>query len=190
MSRTREFDEEQVLDRCLRLFWRRGFEGVSVADLEEASGLGRQSLYNAFGNKEALFAKVLERYDASSEQWLQPLLAPDASLDTIRDYARGALASQRSNRCSGCLVVKTLWDGGSDPALVRRAQASVKRARAALRHAIGRAVSRGEARPGDDERRADLCFATLNGLAVLVRSGVGDDAALATLDSLLRSWET
>lgn len=190
MSRTREFDTDEVLDRCLTLFWRKGFAGVSLSDLEEATGLGRQSLYNAFGNKEALFAKVLERYDSTSELWLQPLFADDAGLATIRAYAQGALAAQRRSRCSGCLVVKVLWDGGLvDPELARRAQASTRRVRAALGHAIGRAVARGEASPGDTARRADLCFAALNGLAALRRAGVGEDEALATLDTLLDGWK-
>ena len=191
MARVREFDAEEILDRCLTLFWRKGYTGVSVSDLEETTGLGRQSLYNAFGNKEALFAKVLERYDANTELWLQPLLADDAGLATIRDYAAGALAAQRRNRCSGCLVIKVLWDGGlPDPELARRAQASTKRVRAALRHSIERAVARGEARPGDAERRADLCFAALNGLAALRRAGVSESDALATLDALLDPWRT
>jgi AcrR family transcriptional regulator len=73
MARPREFDLDEALERCLELFWARGFAGVSLSDLEEATGLGRQSLYAAFGNKEALFAAVLERYSANTERWLATL---------------------------------------------------------------------------------------------------------------------
>lgn len=62
MARPREFDEDQVLDSVLALFWSRGFEATSVQDLVDATGLNRASLYNAFGDKEALYRKVLERY--------------------------------------------------------------------------------------------------------------------------------
>src|ERR1700724_4390739 len=62
MGRPREFDPDQVLDRALRVFWRSGYEGASMADLTEAMGITRPSLYAAFGNKEELFRKALDRY--------------------------------------------------------------------------------------------------------------------------------
>ena len=62
MGRTREFDDEAVLDRAAELFWRRGYDVVSVQDLESSTGLGRGSLYNAFGDKEGLFIAALDRY--------------------------------------------------------------------------------------------------------------------------------
>lgn len=62
MGRHREFDFEQVLDAALCVFWRKGYEGASYTDLTEAAGVERPALYSAFGNKEALFKRVLERY--------------------------------------------------------------------------------------------------------------------------------
>src|SRR5690349_8764362 len=62
MGRTREFDDEAVLDRAAEVFWRRGYDVVSVQDLEASTGLGRGSLYNAFGDKEGLFIAALDRY--------------------------------------------------------------------------------------------------------------------------------
>lgn len=189
MPRTREFDSDQALDRCLDLFWAKGFAGVSISDLEAATGLGRQSLYSAFGNKETLFGAVLERYAAATEAWLAPLFAATAGLADVRRYARDALAAQRTHGCHGCLVVKTLWDRGiADAALLKRAQAATRRVRAAFAHALGRAAARGEIGAGDDDRRADLCFASLNGLAALRRAGVSEARALATFEQLLDSW--
>ena len=63
MGRHREFQLEEALDAALRMFWRKGYEGTSYADLTEATGLERPSLYAAFGNKEALFRRALARYD-------------------------------------------------------------------------------------------------------------------------------
>lgn len=62
MARPREFDENEVLDRALAIFWSRGFDGTSVEDLVEATGLGRASLYGAFGDKEQLFTRVVDHY--------------------------------------------------------------------------------------------------------------------------------
>src|SRR5262245_59406118 len=61
-GRPREFDTDQALDRALEVFWRKGYEGASISELTEAMGINRPSLYAAFGNKEELFRKALDRY--------------------------------------------------------------------------------------------------------------------------------
>src|SRR5260370_32921723 len=61
-GRPRAFDEEEVLDVAMRLFWDHGFDGTSMSDLTEAMGINRRSAYAAFGNKEPLFPAALERY--------------------------------------------------------------------------------------------------------------------------------
>src|SRR3546814_13184383 len=62
MGRPRSFDIDEALDRALEVFWRKGYEGASLSDLTEAMGIARPSLYAAFGNKEELFCKALDRY--------------------------------------------------------------------------------------------------------------------------------
>ena len=62
LGRPRAFDIEKALERALRVFWEKGYEGSSLSDLTEAMGINRPSLYAAFGNKEALFRKALDRY--------------------------------------------------------------------------------------------------------------------------------
>src|SRR3984893_8054267 len=62
MGRSRSFDIDRALDRALRVFWRKGYEGASLSDLTKAMGVNRPSLYAAFGNKEALFKKAIDRY--------------------------------------------------------------------------------------------------------------------------------
>lgn len=62
MARPREFDEDKVLDAALATFWSKGFDGTSIDDLVRATKLGRASLYGAFGDKEALFSRVMEHY--------------------------------------------------------------------------------------------------------------------------------
>src|ERR1035438_3896735 len=64
MGRPREFDTDAGLEKAMRLFWAKGYEGTSVADLTEALGISRPSLYAAFGDKQSLFRAALERYAA------------------------------------------------------------------------------------------------------------------------------
>lgn len=66
MARPQEFNRDDVLDRALLVFWRKGFEGASVQELVDATGLNRGSLYNSFGDKAELFAEVMDRYRSSS----------------------------------------------------------------------------------------------------------------------------
>lgn len=91
MPRPREFDEGDALDAAMRRFWADGFAGTSVRDLGEAMGLGQASVYNAFGDKRALFTRCLDRYlDANMrariarvEQSLPPRLAIETFLTEI-----------------------------------------------------------------------------------------------------------
>ena len=61
-GRPREFDIDKALDAALNVFWRKGYEGTKLPDLTSAMSINRPSLYAAFGNKEALFRKALDRY--------------------------------------------------------------------------------------------------------------------------------
>ena len=63
MARTREFDPENALDSAMALFWRQGFAGTSVAQLVDETGVNRHSLYETFGDKQALYLQALKRFD-------------------------------------------------------------------------------------------------------------------------------
>src|SRR5437867_5809784 len=73
-GRPRAFDVEQALDRALEVFWRKGYEGTSLPDLTRAMGINRPSLYAAFGNKETLFRKALDRYAAGPAAYVHAAL--------------------------------------------------------------------------------------------------------------------
>lgn len=175
MSRTKSFDEDAVLDQAVQLFWERGYEGTSLADLEAHLGLGRQSLYNAFGDKHALFLKALDRYRREvGEPHLAQLNAPDAGLEAIRGFFRGTVTSLTSpDARHGCLVTNTISDRGSqDPDAMLRCNHSRDALERAFRRALGQAKARRELPQGlDVEATATLLVIQNYGLTVLAKTG-------------------
>jgi TetR/AcrR family transcriptional repressor of nem operon len=109
MPRPREFDETAALDAAVECFWRRGYEATSLRDLTAAMGLTAPSLYNAFGDKEELFALALERYlDRNTRGRLQRLevtLPPKAAI--ARFFAEIVERSVNDRERKGCFLVNS-----------------------------------------------------------------------------------
>jgi TetR/AcrR family transcriptional repressor of nem operon len=189
MPRPKSFDDETVLDQAVQLFWERGYEGTSLADLEAHLGLGRQSLYNTFGDKHNLFLKALERYQrAVAEGMMAHLTAPGAGLEAIRAFFRASVESLTApGPRRACLVANTILERGSQDAdaLVRcnQSRAALERA---LRRALVQAKVRGELAEGlDVEATATLLVAQSYGLSVLAKTGATTGELHAAVEVLL-----
>jgi AcrR family transcriptional regulator len=116
MARPRSFDPDEALDLARDVFWRKGFQGTSLDDVTAATGLAKPSLYAAFGDKNALFLKVLDRYHerivANAERILNE--GPSAR-DAIERWLTGFIPFCSGVKGSrGCLSVNTAGDGASD----------------------------------------------------------------------------
>lgn len=114
MARTRQFDENQALESAMRVFWERGYEGTSIQDLEAAMGLNRTSIYNAFGNKRAVFNRVLETYKSGvmGELFMRMDSAPTIR-EGMRRLLNGALDIHFDEQNpGGCLVVLSILESG------------------------------------------------------------------------------
>ena len=189
MARSKSFDEDAVLDRAAELFWERGYEGTSMADLESHLGLGRQSLYNAFGDKQALFLKALERYRHEAvQESLSVLTAPGAGIEAIRVYFRGTierLTAETPRRA--CLVANTIVERGSqDPEALLSCNVARTALERALRRVLTQARQRGEiAAESDLESTVTLLVVQTYGLAVLAKSGVGAEEMHGAVEALL-----
>jgi AcrR family transcriptional regulator len=114
MAGTKQFDEDEVLDRALLLFWRRGFGATSMQDVAQATGVLRGSLYHAYGDKQALFLRVFGRYRARYLASLRELLAAPTAEEALRRYLRFAIdmvtAVDDDEVTRGCLTTKTATD--------------------------------------------------------------------------------
>jgi TetR/AcrR family transcriptional regulator, transcriptional repressor for nem operon len=173
MVRPREFDETAALDAALAVFWRHGYHGTSITELVAATGVQRQSLYNAYRDKDGLFHAALAHYVARVEDSLVPLTAPAAGLSELERYLASALEIYIARGGGACLLVKTAFSEESGDADVRR---SIERGANAVRtcfaEVVARAQLRGEvaARTSPEAAGAYL-YAVLSGLSALSRTG-------------------
>ena len=120
-GRPREFDVDQALESALRVFWCKGYEGTTLPDLTRAMGINRPSLYAAFGSKEELFRKALDRYaEGPAAHVREALNEPTARavVERMLDGAIDLLTDRRNPR--GCLVVQGALACGETAESVRR----------------------------------------------------------------------
>src|ERR1700686_1903257 len=126
MARPREFDPSEALEKATRVFWKRGYQSTSFRDLMKATHLSKQSLYCAFGDKRALFLKVLRHYREQNSLALESLDRQQKSpLDALRETMTYAAFRSELIHCpSGCLVANTTLEFGSDdPEILREIEA-------------------------------------------------------------------
>ena len=108
-GRPRSFCTDTVLDRAMTVFWRRGYEGASLAELTDAMGINSPSLYAAFGNKEGLFRAVLERYDARRQALMDRVLTARNPRSVAQQFLEGVAdfsADTKGRNPPGCLLVQ------------------------------------------------------------------------------------
>lgn len=114
MARPREFDRETALERARLVFWAKGYAGTSTDDLVEAMGIGRQSLYNAFGDKWTLYVEALTDYQQrSTSSHARRLQAPASALQGLRDMLEGLAVDDDELRALGCMGVGAACEFGS-----------------------------------------------------------------------------
>jgi len=190
IGRPREFDVSIALDKALEVFWRHGYEGSSIADLTEAMGINPPSLYAAFGNKEGLFRKALDRYvEQHTRFWDEALAAPTARA-TIAHlmHASADFLTQEKNP-PGCLMVRGALSCSEAADAIREELANRRNAGEALiRERVERAKAEGEVSP--DVSASDVsCFVmtVMEGMSVRATGGAGRAELHKVADMALRA---
>jgi AcrR family transcriptional regulator len=191
VGRPREFELEEALDRAMMLFWRKGYEGTSLSDLTEALEITRPSLYAAFGNKQALFRQVLDRYDALTAGFLACSIEAPTAHAVAEGLLRGAADFHADpNNPPGCLMVHGALVG-SDESDPLRVETRIRRAllREAIRGRLERALAEGDLPAGSDPASlARYIVAVMRGMAIEAASGASGDDLRQIVDVAMAAW--
>jgi AcrR family transcriptional regulator len=190
-GRPRSFDTDKALDRAMHVFWRKGYEGTSLSDLTRAMRINAPSLYAAFGNKDALFGKVIDRYVAGPGSFLPKALDAPTARRVVEELLEGVVSLQVAKRHpGGCLLVQGAVSAGDKASRVRKA---VTARLATVEHAIRRRLERAraegdlpkDASPGDLAR---YVMAVLDGIAVAGATGAKRRQLQSIAEVALRAW--
>ncbi|MFC4223521.1 TetR/AcrR family transcriptional regulator [Lysinibacter cavernae] len=191
-GRPRSFDRASALDSAIRLFWQRGYEATSIRDLTEELGIAAPSLYNAFGDKQHLFAEALRSYDATYGGFIEAALTeePTATLAVARIFAEAPTRYTRPDLPRGCLVVS--GDTGSPDPVVQEASRLIRQNKTALLATkIADEISTGGI-PTDTDAAAlaQFVLSVLSGLEQHARDGAPRSRLAKVTTIALRAWPT
>ena len=190
MGRPRSFDIDSALDRALQVFWRKGYEGASLSDLTKAVGVNRPSLYAAFGDKEALFRKALDRYLKGPAAYTQEALKEATARAVVERLLRGAADLNTASRNpGGCLMVQGALACGEAADSIRKELIACRATgEAALRRRLQRAKSDGDlsatVNPADLAR---YVATVLYGMAVQAAGGASRSELQHVVEMTLRA---
>ena len=191
IGRPRAFDIDKTLDLALQVFWRHGYEGASLPSLTKAMGINKPSLYATFGNKEALFRKVLDRYGEVQAAYIREALAAPTARAVVERLLTGAvevLGNPQNPR--GCLAVQGALACGEGADCIRKELAARRRAReVALRQRLQRAKSEGDlATDSDPADLARFVMTVIQGMCVQAAGGTSRKELQRVAQTALRAW--
>lgn len=192
MAGVKQFNQEEVLDRAMEVFWQRGYEATSIQDLVEATGIGRGSLYSTFEDKEKLFLTVIDRY---SEKVAAALIAALNDSDPRRAIERmfEVMVERMSNPKypRGCLICNTSLEcpGGGD-AINRKIIEQHGSLESAIYQVLLRAQAEGLLESGRDIRALARFFVGVaQGIAVLSKTFTDPSVLSDVVKVALSTWD-
>ncbi|MGY8662365.1 TetR/AcrR family transcriptional regulator [Bradyrhizobium sp. UFLA05-109] len=191
LGRPRTFDVKAALDAAVEVFWRHGYEGSSIGMLIEAMGIGVPSLYAAFGNKDELFRKAVERYDEKYGELFRAALEEPTARRVFASLIRAAIIqATRPRRPDGCLLVQGALASGPDADSARTVLMQYRHgAETAIRERFERAAREGDLPPAFDPTQLARFVWTVNqGVAVQAAGGATRPELESVWEMATRCW--
>jgi AcrR family transcriptional regulator len=190
LGRPRSFDIDKALEAAMIVFWCKGYEGASLTDLTKAMGINRPSLYAAFGDKNELFRKALDRYEQGPASYVREALNQPTALAAVEHLLQGAVdLNTAPGNPRGCL----LHGGLSCAAGAEDIRRELISRRAAGEKAVYRRLNRARA-DGDlpqDANPADLAryiVTLIQGIAVQAADGATRGELRRVIQTALQAW--
>jgi AcrR family transcriptional regulator len=174
MARPKEFDQEKALRKAIRLFSQQGFAATSTDDLMQAMDIGRQSMYDTFGDKRALFLKALEMYVTESVRAINAELErPGSAISAVQNALTTFAERNDLSSAEGCMGLNAICEFGQQDADVTRITQNAGRVhRQILMRVLARAKEQGEFRSDADlDSMADFFESTLAGIRMAAKAG-------------------
>ncbi len=175
MARTKEFDEDLVLQKAVGLFISKGYNGASAQDLVDFLGISRSSLYDTFGDKRTLFLKAISKYRQDVGRSMIFMLENSEDLPaTIKQILlHASQEALEATKATGCFMVNSAIEmAPHDPEVAQIVQENMTGVRDALSRAIARGQERGQIGSGHSpEALACFLFNAFSGIRVIARSG-------------------
>jgi TetR/AcrR family transcriptional regulator, transcriptional repressor for nem operon len=187
MARPKEFETERVLDKALEVFWNRGYCATSVQDLVDGMGINRQSIYDTFGDKHALYLLTLEHYiDEQAKLLISLLSQPGSVKNNLRqafEDAANNLACDKNRK--GCMVVNsTIELAPHDKAIAELITKNFHLREDIFYQALERGKQQGEFNQTDLRAIARFLNSSLQSLAISAKAGV-NQAVLADIVNVI-----
>ena len=174
MARPKEFDQEKTLRKAIRLFSQQGFAATSTDELMRVMEVGRQSMYDTFGDKRALFLKALELYVTESVHSINvELERPGSALAAVRNALVTFAQRKDLSSAEGCMGLNAISEFGQRDAEVTRISGNAARVlRQTLMHVLTRAKKQGEiSSDANLDSMADFFESTLAGIRMAAKAG-------------------
>jgi len=188
MARPREFDRDEALNAAVETFWTHGFEGAGMESLTAAMGIGRQSIYGAFGSKKALYLEALQAYNTGNVAALvSGLRKAKSPLEGLRIVLLTPIQLSGPERAKGCFGINAICEfGQSDADVTAALSVSGRILQVALVDLVREAQAKGEIEPKLDPVVAvGLIQTLLSGIKVAARAGATPAAMRKIVDLAL-----
>jgi AcrR family transcriptional regulator len=174
MARTKVFDPAQALEAAMDVFWNKGYEATSLDDLLSAMKIGRQSMYDTFGDKKQLYLAALAHYaDAGREALRRRLSAAPSALGAIADFLQDVARSDAGQRERGCLTVNAVAEfGKGDPEIYAFTERTQQMTERIFADTLARAREQGELASGIDlDAAAHFIHTAIRGMRISAKAG-------------------
>jgi len=189
MSRPREFNPDDAIEKAMQVFWHKGYEATSMEDLLSAMDLNRGSLYDTFGDKRQLFLKVMDRYCTT---FVGPkfflLNQPGPALPTLRRFIHGMIEGALADpQRRGCLIANTVMElSPHEKEIAGTLRQALKMAEDTFFKVLVRAKLQGELKHDKDPRAlAGFLTTMMQGTIVMIKAGTPADVVKQTAETAL-----